>query len=96
MKHKLSVHRFRESKRLEMEKKGLVDEELLEKEVYEYAVRRKKEKNGMRSCSPVMYDVEEQKKVLSRMIKRGCSSCEKRRQERWIEKLEKGEVKSRR
>lgn len=66
----------------------LKDDPDVEEKVRKHAIERQRMKAGLYN-KDTMYDIDEQKKVLQRMIKRGCRSCEQRRQEKWIESLAK-------
>lgn len=61
--------------RIQLEEEGY-DEITREKMVREYALEKKKK------------NIEYQKEVLGRMIKKGCRPCERKRQQKYIEELE--------
>jgi len=56
----------------------------MRKEKFRQSIMKNYEWDG--EC-PFKTEIEYQKEVLGRMIKRGCSSCQKKRQEKYIASL---------
>lgn len=85
-KFQLTVHQYRQ--KLE-ETFGYADEEMVKR----YAVERQKYKQDLklhieeRNSKHYENQIQYQEEVLERMVKSGCKSCEKRRQEKFIERL---------
>ena len=75
----VSVDKWREEGRFE----GWTKEEIKEFVIYQRTLRKRRKQQTKNK----FFDVEEQKQVLERMRKRGCSKCEEKRQENWIKKL---------
>ena len=85
-KYKLSVSRFRKIM-CDLDVENI--EEMAAKHAYARHLWKKEQQKQNKNTIDTIYDIEHQKSVLERMIKRGCKDCERKRQEKWIQSLTK-------